>query len=370
MVRDAGMDSVHTYRIPALATTTRGTLLAAYDCRYDDSRDLQGNIDIGLSRSTDRGVTWEPMRVILDMGEWGALPQKFNGVSDPCLLVDTVTGRVWVAALWMYGVLDSKGKFVEGLTPESKAWQHQWRDRGSQPGLMPGETSQFVVAYSDDDGQSWSSPRSITSWTKPYEWWLYAPAPGQGITLRDGTLVMPTQGRDAMGVPFSNISYSKDRGASWVTTNPAIYNTSECAVVELSDGTLMLNIRDNRNHDQKGEHNGRAIFTTRDLGMTWTEHPTSHGALRESVCMASLHRHGDVLLFSNPDTINGRNNIRLKYSLDMGNTWHDGPVLDTGESFGYSCITSVDPQTIGVVWEGSKAQLMFRAIALSDIVKK
>lgn len=367
VVRDAGVDDVHTYRIPALATTKAGTLLAAYDCRYDNSRDLQGHIDIGLSRSTDRGASWEPMRIVLDMGHWGFLPEKFNGVSDPCLLVDTVTGRVWVMALWMHGVLDKNGKFIDDLTEKSDAWQHQWNGRGSQPGLSPYQTSQFIMAYSDDDGQSWSEPIDITPRTKPYEWWLYAPAPGQGITMRDGTLVIPTQGRNAQGVPFSNITYSKDRGQSWITTNPATYNTSECAVVELSDSSLMLNIRDNRNHERKGEENGRAIFTTTDLGQSWDEHPTSHKALREPVCMASLHRHGNLLLFSNPDTDNSRRDMRIKWSNDMGQSWHNGPLLDRGDSFGYSCLTSIDPDTVGIIWEGSEAQLMFQAIPLKDI---
>lgn len=366
-VRKAGQDGIHTHRIPALVTTTKGTLLAAYDNRYESNRDLQGHIDIGLSRSTDRGKTWEPMRVILDMGEWGGLAQKFNGVSDPLLMVDTVTGRVWVAALWMHGVLDKDGKFIEGLTPESKAWQHQWAGKGSQSGLDPNQTCQFLMAYSDDDGQTWSKPINITKASKPKAWWLYAPAPGAGITMRDGTLVMPTQGRNENGEPFSNISYSKDRGQTWITTAPATFNTSECAVVELSDGSLMLNIRDNRNRAEKGEKNGRAIYVTKDLGLTWTEHPTSRCALKEPVCMASLHRHGDMLLFCNPNTVEGRYNTTLKKSTDNGNTWSEGLLLDGEKNFGYSCITSVDKNTIGVLWEGSRNQLVFRLIDVSEL---
>lgn len=367
VVRNAGDDGVNTYRIPALATSNKGTLLAAWDCRYETSRDLQGHIDIGLMRSEDRGKTWLPMQIVLDMGTWGGLPEKFNGVSDGCLLVDKVTGRIWVAALWMHGVLDKDGKWIEGLTQQSTAWQHQWAGRGSQAGLSPRETSQFVMAYSDDDGKSWSAPINITEQTKPRDWWLYAPAPGQGITMRDGTLVMPTQGRDSTGRPFSNITYSTDRGKSWKTSTPAIYETSECAVVELADGSLMLNIRDNRNHKEKGARNGRAVFTTRDMGSSWTEHPSSHNALIEPVCMASIHRHGNMLLFSNPATKTGRYNIRIKKSLDQGLTWSDGLALDPGDNFGYSCITSIDRNTIGILWEGSKAQMMFRAVRIKDL---
>lgn len=367
IVRDAGMDKVHTYRIPALCTTTKGTLLAAYDCRYENSRDLQGHIDIGLSRSTDGGKNWQPMQIILDMGEWGGLPQKFNGVSDPCLLVDTITGRIWVAALWMHGVLDQNGEFIKGLNEESQAWQHQWAGRGSQKGYSPYETSQFLMAYSDDDGASWSEPINITQ-SKPEDWWLFAPAPGQGITLTDGTLVMPTQGRDSTGMPFSNISYSKDHGKTWITSKPATFNTSECAVAALSDGNIMLNIRDNRNRTEKGAQNGRAVFTTTDLGETWTEHSSSHNLLPEPVCMGSLHRHGKYLFFSNPDDKYKRHNLRIKWSDDEGKSWHNGPILDTGESFGYSCLTSLNPDTLGIIWEGSQAQLVYRSIPIEEII--
>src|SRR5690625_5561852 len=84
-----------------MATSNGGTLLAVYDIRRDNSGDLQGDIDVGLSRSTDGGETWEPMQVIMDMGEWGGRPQRENGIGDPAILIDRNTGTIWVAALWI-----------------------------------------------------------------------------------------------------------------------------------------------------------------------------------------------------------------------------------------------------------------------------
>lgn len=375
-VRNAGQDGVNTYRIPGLATSNSGTLLAIWDNRIENSRDLQGDINIGLSRSTDGGQTWLPLQTVLDMKQWGGLPEKYNGVSDACVLVDKKSGRIWVAGLWMHGVLDKDGRWVEGLNDQSKQWQHQWGGRASQEGVSPKQTCQFLLTYSDDDGESWSEPINITAATKRYNWWLFAPAPGQGITMDNGTLVFPTQGRDSVGMPFSNITYSVDGGKSWVTSNPAYTNTTECAVVELGDGSLMLNMRDNRNRAQKGDSNGRAVFTTKDMGKTWIEHPSSHGALIEPVCMASLHKHTyarnkSVLLFCNPSSKDDRNNIRLKVSTDQGLTWSEGFLLDEGDGFGYSCITSIDSNTIGVLWEGSRSQMAFRRVTLKELgVKK
>ena len=66
-VRKAGDDNVNTYRIPGIVQTDRGTLLSVYDIRYNNSADLPGNIDVGMSRSTDNGKTWEPMKIIMDI---------------------------------------------------------------------------------------------------------------------------------------------------------------------------------------------------------------------------------------------------------------------------------------------------------------
>lgn len=379
-VRQYQQDGVHTSRIPGIATSQKGTLLAVYDARYDTSRDLQGDIDIALNRSFDGGATWQPMQVVLDRKEWGGLPEKYNGVSDACVLVDRQTGAIYVAGLWMHGVLDGKtGRWVEGITKDSTRWIHQWHAKGSQPGLGVKETSQFLITKSLDDGQTWSEPINITAQTKHPEWWLFAPAPGHGITLKDGTLVFPTQGRDKEGLPFSNITYSKDGGNTWATSRPAYHNTTECMAVELSNGDIMLNMRDNRNHGNK-EVNGRRICVTSDLGETWTEHPTSRKALVEPTCMASLHRHTyrhkgvekSILLFCNPESYNSRDHMTLKVSFDDGRTWSADRkiLLDEYGSFGYSCITSVDESTIGVFYESSQAQMAFQQVKLEELIGK
>jgi sialidase-1 len=377
-VRKHNDDHVHTYRIPGLTTTGRGTLLAVYDARRESSRDLQGDIDIGVSRSTDGGNSWEPLRIGLNMGEWGGLPEKFNGVSDACILVNENSDKIFLAALWMHGVLDENGKWISGLTQDSNAWNHQWRDKGSQPGLGERQTSQFLVATSDDDGKSWSKPVNLTRMCKKEEWWLWAPAPGHGITLNNGTLVFPTQGRDRPGQTFSNITFSKDGGETWTTSTPAFVNTTENMVAQLSDGTIMLNARYNPNRNNPSDGNGRVVCTTRDLGMTWEEHPTSRSDLIESTCMASLHRHTyrrngekkSLLLFSNPNTKTGRHHMTIKVSFDDGKTWPEENwlLLDEGKSRGYSCLTSIDENTIGILYEGSTADLVFESIPLKEII--
>ncbi|WP_289024441.1 sialidase family protein [uncultured Salegentibacter sp.] len=379
-LRQHGDEGVHTYRIPGLATSKEGTLLATYDVRYESGRDLQGHMDIGVSRSIDEGESWEPLRIALDMNKFGGLPEKFNGVSDACILVDEKSGDIYIAGLWMHGVINSEGKWVKGLTQESEEWNHQWRDRGSQPGLGIRETSQFLITKSTDDGKTWSAPINLTKMLKKPEWWLLAPGPGHGITLKDGTLVFPTQGRDALGESFSNITYSKDGGKTWRTSNPAATNTTEAMAVQLSNGSIMLNMRDNRNATDKSENNGRNIAVTENLGETWEEHPTSRGALIEPRCMASIHSHDyiaqsgekfNILLFSNPNSKYRRHKQTIKISLDNGMTWPEKfwIELDEGYGAGYSCLTSIDEDTVGILYEGSQAQMTFQVLDLDEVLE-
>ncbi len=359
LLRAAGQDQVDTYRIPGLTTTKKGTLIAVYDNRYLTSGDLQGDIDVGMSRSTDGGQTWSAMKRVMDMGEYGGLPQDQNGIGDPAVLVDKATNTIWVAGLWVNGI------------PGKSAWG------GSKPGLKPGETGQLVLTKSDDDGVTWSQPINITEQCKKAEWNLFFQGPGNGITMNDGTLVFAAQYKDSDAMPFSTIIYSRDHGKTWSVGTGAKSNTTEAQVVQLSDGSLMLNMRDNRNRKEKGDQNGRAVSITTDMGQTWTVHPSSNSALPESNCMASLISAKirikgvakEVLFFSNPNDKNTRAHITIKASLNQGVSW---PIefqteLNGADSFGYSCLTMVNESTIGILYEGTK-DLYFQKISVSELL--
>ncbi|MBM4072105.1 MAG: sialidase, partial [Planctomycetes bacterium] len=322
-------DGVHTYRIPALTTTPKGTLLSVYDMRRRMGRDLQEDIDIGLSRSADGGKTWEPVRVIMDMGKYGGLPEEQNGCSDPGIIVDQKTGEIFCFAVWMHG---NPGK-------------HQWTGDGSAPGYEIGNAAQILMVSSKDDGLTWTKPQNLTRKLKPAEWWLFAPSPQQGINLADGTLVMPVQGRDAKGVEFSTIMTSGDHGANWTVGAPAYSGGSECQTVQLGDGSLMLNMRN--------EHERfRAVFVTKNLGTSWQPHPTNRKKLVEPNCNGSLLRvdyleageKKHVLLFSNPHTQKGRTHQTIQVSFDDGLTWPGSHhlLLDEGRGAGYPSLTRVD----------------------------
>ena len=353
-VRHAGDDGSAAFRIPGLVTTNKGTLLGVYDVRYNSSVDLQEHVDVGLSRSTDGGKTWEKMRLPLAFGETGGLPAAQNGVGDPSILFDDQRNTVWVIAAWTHGM------------GNQRAW---W---SSHPGMDQATTAQLVMAKSTDDGKTWSAPINITQQVKQPSWYFLLQGPGRGITMSDGTLVFPIQYIAADRIPCAGIMYSKDGGNTWKIHNHARTNTTEAQVVEIGPGVLMLNMRDNRG-------GSRAVYTTTDLGRTWKEHESSRTALQEPVCMASLIRvkaednvlNKDLLIFSNPNSTQHRNNITIKVSLDDGYTWlpQHQVLLDEGTSWGYSCLTMVDKETVGILYESSVAHMTFQTVKLKELLE-
>ncbi|MCL2743853.1 MAG: glycoside hydrolase [Planctomycetaceae bacterium] len=361
LVKPADND-VAFYRIPGLATTNKGTLIAVYDLRYKKGGDLPNDIDIGMSRSTDGGQTWEAMKNILDMGGH----DDNEGVGDPAILVDRKTGRIWVGALWAH----------KGITYHNSA-----------PGMKLGASGQFLVVHSDDDGLTWSSPINLT---EPLAANLLDPelktffdGPGCGITMRDGTLVFPAQflkGAETIGLwgdmnlfisgCHATVFWSKDNGKTWTLGSGVRPGTTEAQVVELNDGSLLLTVRDHKNPGT------RAKFITRDLGKTWEEHSTSNKALPDPVCQASILRvaskkDGDdrnLLAFFNPNSARGRVNLSLQLSEDEGETWSYKELCYAPNNWGYSCMCMVDKSTIGVLYE-TIGGLIFEKINVNDIIK-
>lgn len=313
------------FRIPGLIRSKKGTLIGCFDARYDHERDLCADIDVAVVRSEDGGQTWTVPEVGMDAGPGGN-----NGCGDPCILQDK-KGRIWIQALACH--------FSGGASLNV-----------SKAGLDPTTTGQWEMVYSDNDGKTWSREHvNPTKDIKKPEWTTILAGPGNGITLKDGTIVFPAQIWQNGANPRcrSTICYSKD-GKSWHYGNGVPHSTSECQVVELNDGAIMINCRN------EARNGNRIVYVTRDLGETWEPHETNNNTLREPVCQASLIRFktkkDDLLLFSNPKS-GGRNNMTIRYSEDDGVTWSEGYLYDSRQCMGYSCLAMIDAKNVGVFYE-------------------
>ena len=107
---------------------------------------------------------------------------------------------------------------------------------------------------------------------------------------------------------FMPLWYSDDDGASYqlaeVPAGGAFAELQECQVVELANGTVVVNAR-NALRRGKGQCHCRAVSASHDGGVTWSPFAFAD-ALVEPVCSAGLINHGGALFFSNPDSATAR----------------------------------------------------------------
>ena len=325
-----GANGYHTYRIPALIVTPAGELLAFCEGRKSGRSD-SGDIDLLVKRSADGGRTWSSRQIVWDDGA--------NTCGNPCPVVDQRTGTIWLPMTWN-----------DGRDSESEIKQNTGRD-----------TRRVFVTHSEDDGRTWARPQEITADVKRPEWRWYATGPGVGIQLTRG----PSKGRLLIPCDHSlvlpddpdgynaHVIYSDDHGRTWRlggTIRPAV---NECQVVELNDGTLLMNLR---NYDRS--KTTRAIATSADAGLTWSA--VRHDpALVEPICQASLVRYPTQpqdgparLLFSNPAHAEPgqRRDLTVRMSEDEGKTWPISRILWPGPA-AYSCLAVLPDGQIACLFE-------------------
>ncbi len=216
------------------------------------------------------------------------------------------------------------------------------------------------VSSSRDDGLTWSKPREITAEVKDPLWTWYATGPGVGIQLRNGRLLIPCDHADAATKAFhANCIYSDDHGRTWKPGGSTGDKLNECQVVELRDGSLLLNMRSYHGR------NRRALARSFDGGITWTG-AEFDDALPEPVCQASLIRAGNLLLFSNPASTR-RENMTVRASHDEGRTWPLSLVLERGPA-AYSCLAPVSRNRFACLYErGSQSPYERVSLALFGV---
>jgi len=315
-----GQEGYHTFRIPSLLTTAKGTLLAICEGRKTGGGDA-GDIDLVMKRSEDLGATWGDLQVIYEQGG----DEKIT-IGNPCPVVDQSTGVIWMPFC---------------------------RDNDA-----------VLMMHSNDDGQTWSVPREITVDVKPGNWGWYATGPGVGIQLtrgkHRGRLVIPCDHYEHRGekkVKMSHVIFSDDHGKSWQLGGSVGDHTDECQVVELHDGRLMINMRNywGRDGGKPELAKKRAVAISNDGGASWGE-LTFDATLIEPICQASFLKHSNdkfrpaPLLFSNPASTSKRDHLTVRLSRDEGKSWPVSRLLHEGPA-AYSCLTVLSDRSIGCVYE-------------------
>lgn len=352
-----GRGGYRQYRIPALAVTPSGTLLAAYDGR-PNLDDLPNTIDLLLRRSTDHGHSWGPQQVV-------RTGTGLDGYGDPSLLVDQDTGRVF-----LFHAAGTRAGFFE-----------------SGPGAEPEDDIQHAdLSWSDDDGLTWTHHR-VTAQLKMGPagedrgiTGLFAAA-GNGIQMHTG----PHRGR--LVQPFVLLvdgriraasALSDDHGHTWrlgqfVPDSAHGAGANENKVVCLADGRLLL-------HSRATPH--RLAATSTDGGESWSAltpvddlpDPSNNGSLARFdglptvAGLAHPGTHHWLIATHNHDP-HLRHNTVLRLSTDNGATWPHTLALCAGSS-AYSTATRLPNGRIGVLYERSGyREIVFTTVDAEAVVR-
>ena len=325
----------HTYRIPTMIITAKGTVLLFCEGRKTSRRD-HGDVDLIMTRSMDGGRTWSKHKLIHEEG--GNDPIR---VGNPCPIIEHDGKTIHLLFTRGGGECFFHTKSVdEGLT-----WSPLVKS-SDEPKAKEYSKDSFLKEFG-------GSPIHVGA------------GPVHGIHTKKGRLIAPSYvGRTVNGKRQgqSCIIFSDDSGKTWkaggVIPYVSDFRTGECTIVERSDGSLLMNMR--ASGPSSYSFGYRTISVSNDAGMTWSV-PRAEKELPGPACQASIIRlNENEILFLNPAVHHeggfnlwSRKNLTLRLSKDDGKTWTASRTLNEGLS-GYSDVAIKKNGQILCVFENGK----------------
>lgn len=411
----SGTGESNNFRIPALVTSSNGTLVAAADARWNTTYD-GGGLDTIVSRSSDNGGKWE-YTFANYLGDNGNTYDGSNSTAfiDPSLVVKGNTIYM-LCDLYPYGVAlngkwysntvpdrstgfdknghlllkkngengynyylegehikKSDGTVVEGYTVDACFNISQSDGTSSNlffkdAAFQVQRTSYLYLTKSEDNGKSWSAPMLIQAKTAAES--AYLVAPGRGITTSDGTIIFPCYSYNGSAdSQVSSFIYSKDNGVTW-TRSSGIKNTwsSENELVELSDGTLRCFFR-----------NGNSQICYADYSNGIWGDCVQTGISNRSDCQISALKYSqkingkDAIIISCPTDTSARKAGKIFVALVNEDKTLDfntiQPTSVTDGEYQYSCLTELRDGSVGLLYENGAASIVYANFEMKNLVK-
>jgi sialidase-1 len=327
------------YRIPALAVSNKGTLLAVCNARVGSPLDNCPYIRLLLRRSTDNGKTWGPVQVLQDRKDW----QAVAGAG----MVDLTTGEIMFQYTWDPGTdearkahqeankeFDLNSRFTEWIarsTDDGVTWKFEPRKidlKGYSGCSTVGSDTGIVVRSGKNKGRLLMAARAGIPARSTY-----------AFCRKHGLLMPPPAGNDRVGQNCA--IYSDDHGKTWTAGGLVQPETGEGCLCELSDGTIYFNSRTGGGW--------RLTAMSRDFGDTFGDFATSDAlpdcnfGTAASVLSVPKEVHGrHFVLFTNPtynefgfSVLRDRKMFTASVSFDDTKTWPLKKLINPGPS-GYS----------------------------------
>ncbi len=254
-------------RIPGIVTLPSGTIVAY--CELRQSSDDWAVIDIGMRKSRDGGESFSDLKILVS-------GKGRDTVNNPLMIAEGNTLH------FLYCINYRRVFYMK----------------------------------STDEGDSWTEARELTDsirkQTDPFFFSCIATGPCHGVSLSDGTLLVPVwlaynkEDKKSHHPSAIALLYSRDKGKSWEMgeISDELTDPSEFSVAELPDGRIFANIR------HESEKKCRAIaeitgdFSIRNIRF-WENLP-------DPVCCAGFTAYRDGFLFTNCNSLSERENLTLK----------------------------------------------------------
>ncbi|NP_001277015.1 neuraminidase 1-like precursor [Saccoglossus kowalevskii] len=328
------------YRTPMLINTPNGDLLAFAGARKYSEGDTAQKIAT-MRRSRDKGASWDPtVFVIQDLG-----PETDYFNFGTITVDDAVNSLVFLYCHCPHNVC-----------------------KDSLPTVF--------MMRSYDWGYTWSKPVNLSISNPIFYNFAYCPGPGYGIQKKIGPYKgrLISCGHTIKTFKAMHCIISDDHGDTWklAGTVPTIpygyglktgdFQMDETTIIELPDGSLMLNSRNEHHYHCRC----RIIATSEDGADTFPfQNIRLDETLVDPACDGSLISHNNVLFFSNPANPSARVNMTLRWSLDFGKSWDGALVINAGSSE-YSCLSSIDDNHVGLLYEkGGYKEMSFAKIRIN-----